>query len=146
MLHDEEAFTPEAELPRPDDPAGASYHNARAHAPGEREVTDPLTSSIYSTLKGCPLCQEITRFLIRNENAMDTARGIASFWVGRDELAVKAALERLIICGAVTIHTLSSGTLYGLTRDQEIRAWLRTALGGETKRGHLPQGNNSLRR
>jgi hypothetical protein len=107
-------------------------------------MTDPVTNSIDSTLKECPFCEEIARFLIKNENAMDTARGIADCWVGRDEFAVKAALDRLISCGVVTAHTLSSGTLYGLTQDQGIRAWLHTTLGGQTKRGHVPQGKSSL--
>ncbi len=56
---------------------------------------------------------------------MATAKGIAAWWVQRDEIRVQAALDRLIACGVVTPHTFSSGTLYGLTRNPEIRGSLR---------------------
>jgi hypothetical protein len=81
--------------------------------------------SIESTLNTNPLCQAIVSFLLQNEAAMDTARGIAAWWIRQDEVAVQAALDRLITCGVLTAHTYSSGILYGLTRDPEIRGWLR---------------------
>ena len=67
-------------------------------------------------------------FLKENENAMDNALGIATCWVDSDEVAVQAALDRLVRCGAVSAYTFSFGTLYGLTRNQSARAWLRRAL------------------
>jgi hypothetical protein len=84
-----------------------------------------VTNSIATTLNADPLSGQIVLFLLENETAMDTARGIANWWVRRDELAVQAALDRLIVCGVVTPHTFTSGTLYGLTRNQDIRDWLR---------------------
>jgi hypothetical protein len=80
---------------------------------------------IESTLNTNPLCQAIVLFLLKNETAMDTARGIAAWWIRQDEVAVQAALDRLMSCGVVTAHTYSSGILYGLTRSPEIRVWLR---------------------
>jgi hypothetical protein len=72
---------------------------------------------------------EILRFLLKNENAMDSTKGIAAWWVHLDELAVQPSLHRLFACGAIVVHTLSSGTtLYGLTPDPDVRAWLRNAL------------------
>ena len=59
---------------------------------------------------------------------MDTARGIAAWWVDCDEIAVQTALDRLLIAGAITAHTRVSGVLYGLTRNPETRAWLRNRL------------------
>lgn len=57
---------------------------------------------------------------------MDTAKGIAEWWVHRDEVAVQAAVDRLITCGAITPHIFTSGILYGLTRNPKLRAWLRS--------------------
>ena len=97
-------------------------------------MTNPQFNLIEATLQEHPLCRDIIKFLIENESAMDTVRGIAACWVGCDEVAVQSALDRLLICGAVTGHSLSSGTLYGFTRDQTIRAGLRTFMGGQRKR------------
>jgi hypothetical protein len=49
--------------------------------------------------------------------------------VGSDEIAVQDALGHLIDCGLITPHPLTSGTLFGLTRDEQIRAWLRATYG-----------------
>ncbi len=85
-----------------------------------------MITIIEATLGGDPLCREIVLFLLENETAMDSAKGIASWWVRCDELAVHAALDRLIACGVIVPHTFTSGILYGLTRNPEIRAWLRS--------------------
>ena len=85
--------------------------------------------SITDTLEAHPLCEQIVHFLLENEHALDTARGIAAWWVRSDEIAVQAALEQLIACGVIALYPFTSGVLYGLTRDQETRAWLRRARG-----------------
>jgi hypothetical protein len=87
--------------------------------------TPEQTVAIESVLREDAVSRHILRFLLDNEAAMDTAKGIAAWWVQRDEVAVQAALDRLIACGAVTAHTMTSGTLYGLTRNAEVRATLR---------------------
>ena len=84
---------------------------------------------IADALKAHPLCEQIVRFLVENGNAMDTARGIAAWWVRSEEIAVQAALDRLTPCGVIALYPFTSGMLYGLTRDHETRAWLRTAYG-----------------
>ena len=99
-----------------------------------------MTTVIESTIAADPLCREIVLFLLANETAMDTARGIANWWVRRDELAVQAALDRLIACGVITPHTFTSGILYGLTRKKEIRDWLRATYGHVPKHALLAQG------
>lgn len=88
-----------------------------------------VTTSIVAVLNADPLSREIVVFLLQNDAAMDTAKGIAKWWVRRDELAVQAALDRLIACGVITPHTFASGILYGLTRNQEIRDWLLATYG-----------------
>jgi hypothetical protein len=86
-------------------------------------------AEIAATLNAQPVCQQVIHFLLENEAAMDTAKGIATWWVGCDELVVQDALARLIACGVLAAHARTSGTLYGLTRDQELRAWLRSTYG-----------------
>ncbi len=88
-----------------------------------------ISSDIEATIEADPLCQQIVFFLLRNEAAMDTSKGVAAWWVHSDELAVQAALDCLTACRVVTTHTFTSGTLYGLTRNPEIRSLLRTIYG-----------------
>jgi len=91
-----------------------------------------------TTVAADEIACDILRFLLANENAMDTARGIAAWWVHKDELAVQPSLHRLVACGAIAAYTLCSGeTLYRLTVDPELRSALRLALGvaNETSTG-----------
>ncbi len=83
-------------------------------------------AAIESVVREDTVSRLILRFLLQNEAAMDTARGIAAWWVWCDEHAVQTALDRLIACGVVAAHTMTSGTLYGLTRNPEVRATLRS--------------------
>ena len=106
-------------------------------------VREGLTNSIAATLKADPLSEQIVHFLLENETAMDTARGIANWWVQRDELAVQASLDRLIACGVMTPHTFTSGILYGLTRNQEIRVWLRATYRPALKLESHPPGDGN---
>ncbi len=101
-----------------------------------------MTTLIEATIGANPLCREILLFLLENETAMDTARGIANWWVRRDELAVQAALDCLIACGVITPHTFTSGILYGLTRNKEIRHWLRATYGRALQPAHLGHGGD----
>ncbi len=80
---------------------------------------------IEKALNSHSLCREIVGFLIEHEGAMDTIKGIAKFWVGCDEIAVKSALDRLSSAGVVVPQVLGSGVYYSLTPDPEIRTWLR---------------------
>jgi len=89
----------------------------------------PSAAALTATLQADTVAREILRFLLKNESAMDSAKGIAAWWVHRDELAVQPSLHRLFACGAIAVHTLASGvTLYGLTPDPGVRAVLREAL------------------
>jgi hypothetical protein len=86
--------------------------------------------AITAAVEADPLSRSILVFLLENQNAMDSAKGIAAWWVHSDELAVQSSLNRLFACGAIAAHTLSSrATLYGLTPDVEVRTHLRSALG-----------------
>lgn len=94
-------------------------------------MPNPTVLAISAAVEADPLSRNIVVFLLENQNAMDSAKGIAAWWVHRDELAVQSSLNRLLGCGAIVVHTLSSRTtLYGLTPDVEMRTQLRSALGG----------------
>ena len=110
----------------------------------EPALSDRVTDIITATLREHPSCLQIVLFLLQNETAMDTPRGIATWWVRCDEVIVQAALDCLVTCGAVATYRLGSGNLYGLTRNQEIRAWLRATYGGVTKR-HRRGGGDGKR-
>jgi hypothetical protein len=92
-------------------------------------MTETQASLIEATLREHSLCREVIRFLVANENAMDTVKGIAAYWVRSDEVAVQSAMDLLVICGAVICHTLSSGAFYRFTPNRAIRAGLRKSLG-----------------
>ncbi len=98
-----------------------------------------MINSILVTLQEDPLGEQIVLFLLGNETAMDSAKGIANWWVRHDELAVQAALDRLIACGVITPYTFASGTLYGLTRNPEIRTWLRATYDHAPEHARLAQ-------
>jgi hypothetical protein len=85
-------------------------------------VADEVVGAIASH----PLCEQIVRFLIEHDSAMDTVRGIARCWVNTDEVAVQSAVERLLSVGVVVSRALSSNTYYGLTSNPSIRARLTT--------------------
>jgi len=90
--------------------------------------------AISSAIEADPLSRDILVFLLENQNAMDSAKGIAAWWIHSDELAVQSSLNRLFACGAISAHTLSSRTtIYGLTQDAEVRAQLRSALGNSCR-------------
>jgi hypothetical protein len=99
-------------------------------------MSERVASFITATLEGDPVCQQIVLFLVENETAMDTTRGIAAWWVNSNEAEAQVALDRLTRCGVITAYALTSGMLYGLTRNPEIRAWLRAAYGAAPPRPH----------
>jgi len=105
-----------------------------------KTVSSPAFAAIASILEADPLSCQIVRFLLDNESAMDSVKGIAAWWVHNDELAVRPSLHRLFACGAVEAHPLTSGTtVYGLTQNPEVRAWLRTALDAPVTAGRTPE-------
>ncbi len=109
------------------------------------QLREVVTTLIEATIGADPLSREIVLFLLENETAMDTVRGIANWWVRRDELAVQAALDRLIACGVITPHTFTSGILYGLTRNKQVRDWLRATYGLISKAGTHSSGDGKGR-
>jgi hypothetical protein len=94
-------------------------------------MPNPIVLAVSNTINADPLSRDILKFLLENQDAMDSAKGIAAWWVHSEELAVQTSLNRLFACGAIAAHTLSSRTtLYGLTPDVDVRAGLRSAFEG----------------
>jgi hypothetical protein len=104
----------------------------------EPHVSEDTTTAIATILRESSVCRQIVTFLLENETAMDTVKGIAAWWLGCDEIAAQAALDQLRGCGVVDVHTLGSGSLYGLTRDSNIRTSIRVALMRELRRREKP--------
>ena len=90
-------------------------------------TTDQTRDAIAATVQGSRVCSSILLFFLENEHAMDTANGIASCWIGCDELEARAALERLLAHGVVAVCAVGGRLYYRLTKDAELVAWLRTA-------------------
>ncbi len=105
-----------------------------------------VTSYIAATLDAHPLCEQVVHFLLKNEYAMDTVKGIASWWLGCEEMAARDALDRLVSCGVLSTHTLTAGTAYSLTRNPEIRVWLRATLAEEQPAGPRRRTTRAARR
>ncbi len=101
--------------------------------------------TIADILKAYPLCEQIVNFLLENEHALDTARGIAAWWVSNDEIAVQAALDQLIACGVIALYPFTSGVLYGLTRDPDTRARLREGYRGKDHQKGPREPNDEVR-
>jgi len=94
-------------------------------------MPNPTLLAISAAVEADPHSRDILLFLLKKPNAMDSAKGIASWWVHGDEVAVQSSLNRLTACGAIVAHTLSSRTtLYGLTPDVDLRQQLKSILGG----------------
>ena len=104
----------------------------------EPQVSEHTTTAIATILRESSLCQQIVAFLLENEAAMDTVKGVAAWWLGCDEMAAQAALDQLAACGAVNVRTLTSGTLYELTRDPNMRTSIRVALMQELMQKEKP--------
>ena len=84
-----------------------------------------FVEAIEAALKEHPLSQQILKFLIEHDGAMDTIEGVAQCWVNSDPVAVKSVLDSLQHAGVVVTRVLSSGTYYRLTTNAEVQNWLK---------------------
>ena len=97
-------------------------HAALTPAPesGHSRVT-PLRDLLASD----PVCREIVQYLMRNNEASDTPRGIAEWWIRRDVASTQEALMKLQTCGVVQSYLVQDNTcVYAYTK----RAVLRQSL------------------
>lgn len=68
------------------------------------------------------MCREIVQYLMRHNEAIDTARGIAEWWINRDVLSTRQALLKLQACGVVQSYIVQGDTfVYAYTRRAVMR-------------------------
>ena len=63
------------------------------------------------------LMRKVLRYLETHPDALDTAEGIAKWWVYADEKAVEKVLQRLMHKGILQRRKLGESAYYGLHRD-----------------------------
>ena len=92
-----------------------------------------LRENILTTISGFPLCREIVAFFLNHNHAMDTARGIADWWLSSDLTLVQEALDKLVACSVVIVHTKGGKISYSFTQDADLQSVLRESLVGVKK-------------
>ena len=84
-----------------------------------------MTPALRDLLGHDAVCREIVQYLMRHNEAADTARGIAEWWIDRDVPSTRQALLRLQECGVVQSYVVQGDTfVYAYTK----RAVLRQSL------------------
>jgi len=87
------------------------------------------------------VCREIVQYLMRHNEAIDTARGIAEWWINRDVLSTRQALLKLQACGVVQSYIVQGDTfVYAYTR----RAVMRQSLARYLQATVLPPAAKEL--
>ncbi len=77
-----------------------------------------------------PVCRDIVEYLMQNNDASDTARGIAQWWIRRDVAATQEALMKLQEWGVVQTHVVQDHTfVYAYTKRAVLRQSLVRYLG-----------------
>jgi hypothetical protein len=77
-----------------------------------------------------PVCRDIVQYLMHNNDAADTARGIAHWWIRRDLAATQVALTKLQGWGVVQTHVVQDHTfVYAYTKRSVVRQSLARYLG-----------------
>jgi hypothetical protein len=111
-----------------EDRQGPEYRDAQNTPKHESEEAGRTPSGLPAGIGDDSVCRKILEFLLTHESAMDTVKGIALHWVGKDEVAVQGALDQLGAHGLIITHTRRAGTFYALTPSPGLRAWLREIL------------------
>ena len=69
-----------------------------------------------------PVCRDIVQYLIHHNDAVDTARGIAEWWIRRDVAATQEALMKLQDWGVVQTYVVQDRTfVYAYTKRSVVR-------------------------
>ena len=72
------------------------------------------------------VCLDIVRYLLGHDEAADTVRGIAEWWINRDVSRTAEALSRLQALGVVRSRLVQNATaVYGFTKSPLLRDTLR---------------------
>jgi hypothetical protein len=81
-----------------------------------------VTPALRELLGRDVVCREIVQYLMRHNDAADTARGIAEWWIDRDVPATQRALSKLQECGIVQSFIVQGETsVYAYTKKAVVR-------------------------
>ena len=88
-----------------------------------------MTSALRDLLERNAVCREIVQYLMRHDEAADTACGIAESWINRDVPSARYALLRLQECGVVQSYIVQGDTsVYAYTKRAVLRQSLARCL------------------
>ena len=78
-----------------------------------------------------PVCRDIVQYLMHHNDAVDTARGIAEWWIRRDVAATQEALMKLQDWGVVQTYVVQDRAfVYAYTKRSVVRQSLARYLDG----------------
>ncbi len=86
----------------------------------EHEKRSPH-AAVRALLRGDATCEDIATYLHHHPSALDTARGVAEWWVDRDARSTENALSKLLEHGVVVSYAHGAVRIYGYTKDRDIR-------------------------
>jgi hypothetical protein len=87
----------------------------------ERQQPSPQHVAVRALLRSDAVCEDIAVYLHHHRSALDTARGVAEWWVDRDPRSTENALSKLLEHRVVTSYAHGSVRIYGYTKDRDIR-------------------------
>ena len=97
-----------------------SHHAALKLAPSSNR--SPMTPALRDLLGRDAVCREIVQYLMRHNEAVDTARGIAEWWINRNVPSTRLALLKLQECGVVQSYIVQGETfVYAYTKRAVVR-------------------------
>jgi len=95
------------------------HHAALKLAQSNRSMVTP---ALRELLGRDAACREIVEYLLRHNEAADTARGIAEWWINRDVPSTRRALLKLQECGVVQSYIVQGETfVYAYTKKAVVR-------------------------
>jgi hypothetical protein len=81
-----------------------------------------VTPALRELLGRDTVCREIVQYLMHHNEAADTARGIAEWWINRDVPSTRQALIKLQACGIVQSFIVQGETfVYAYTKRAVVR-------------------------
>ena len=76
---------------------------------------------IRELLTSDPVCEAIVIYLNEHPHAVDTARGIAEWWIHRGPGVTEEALLKLAAHGLLQPYVNGPGRIYAYTKDRGLR-------------------------
>jgi hypothetical protein len=80
--------------------------------------------TIRELLERDPVCARIVVYLNRHGRAVDTARGVAEWWINQELRSTQEALLLLLNHGVVRSYVQGTTRMYAYTKNPLLRQWL----------------------